>query len=106
MDEIPSNYNIPFSKLKEYLSGWLTIEERDKYVSKTKRCREIVNKLHPEEIMFSHNYATSENFSEETIVGTKEIKDHCLSMMINQIIGFDIVSGDYNPPEECREPRV
>ncbi len=101
MDEIPSNYNIPYSKLKEYLSGWLKIEEKDTNRGKNRRCREIVNKLHPEEVMFSHEYLASETFSESSLVGTNEITDHCLSMMINQIIGFDIISGDYNPPEEA-----
>ncbi len=95
MGEIASNYNMSYAKLKEYLSGWIVIEEHDTSLANGKRCRQIINKLHPEEVMFSHEYYKNENFDDNSIVGTIEITDYYLSMMINQIVGFDIQSGDF-----------
>lgn len=102
MNDIPSNYNIPYSKLKSYIGEWCPIDEKDKTISKTKRCREIIRSGSPDEVLFSHTY-TTDSFSEKSIVGTNQIKDHCLSMMINQIIGFDISSREYIPPEEANQ---
>lgn len=103
MDSIPSNYFMTFSKIKEYLSGWIaSIDEEDFVVSgtKNKRCHTIFNKMHKEEVIFSHEYDASEKFSDDTIVGTNEIKDHCLSMMINQIVGFDIQEGKFEVTDQ------
>lgn len=106
MFTIPSNYYLPFSKLKEYLDGWyyMTAERDIKDETGSKNIHQIVNGLNENEVIFSHTYGLSEKFGENTIVGTNQVCDKSLSMMINQLIGFDVMEGNFTVLDEMGEP--
>ena len=93
---IPENYDIPFSQLKSYLAEWFPLAEI-REPDRSNREREDVQlvRLTDAAVMFSKSHRLDESFDDSTMVGTSEIKDRELSMVINQIIGMDIMLGNY-----------
>ena len=87
---IPENYDLPYSKLKAYLAEWFPfVEISEPNPSGSGETVKLV-RLDDKKVMFSRPRESAQAFGDNSIVGTREIADKELSMIINQIIGMDI----------------